>query len=215
MSAVPETYVLYCKELPARRAAAEARMAAAGLRPTWWRGVHAKTWGLATTKTYDRDEVGHVMPPGYAGNLLGHYALWQHLYLTGADEALVFEDDATVGPDFLDRYAAARKTLPRDWQFAFLGVAEDPAAAAAKVYERIPGGWARLVEPYGTHAYLVRGSALPVLLVRMAELRAHADVQLWENVLRGGHVCWYARVPSLVGQSSQGVGDGLWETTLR
>lgn len=213
---LPPVYVLYCPELAQRKAATAAHMAARGVVPVWWRGVHAVTWGLRTVKTYDHDGVsGYTIAPGHAANIVGHYFLWQHLHLSGVPEAVVLEDDAVLPKDFAARFAAFREALPADWQFAYMGLAEAPEKVTPKITDRFPGGLVRLIEPYGVHAYLVRDTALPTLLEGMSELRAHTDIQLYQNVLRPGRLVWYAACPDLIGQRSQGAaGVNEWASTL-
>lgn len=206
----PPSYVLYCPEISGRPGAAAGAFAAAGLRPRWWRGVHGRSWGLRTEKRYMSDGGdGFHIAQNQAAAIVGHYFLWQHLQHAGHDEALVFEDDADPGPDFAAQFGAVRAALPPDWQFVFLGLAERPADVEPKIRARFDGGLVRLVNPYGTHAYLVRWTALPVLLDRMAELRAHIDIQLYQNVLEGGHLSWYAAHPAIVRQRTQGPGADL------
>lgn len=214
-----KVYVIHCPEIPGRRELTAAHLAAQGVTAHWWRAVHGRSWGAASALTYDHDAPGsgYRISPGHVGNTLGHYLLWQHLYVAGVPEAVVFEDDVVVPGDFVTRYARIRQELPRSWQFAYLGMTEDDVRVGPKITARYAAGIVRLREPFGIHAYALRGSALPVLLDRMAELRAPADIQLWQNVLSHGLLDWYAAHPAIVTQRTQGA-VGLvpneWLTTL-
>lgn len=201
----PPAWCIYCEELPRRQEATATHLASRGIRPTWWRGFHGATWGLATTK---EAWPGYRMSAGHVGLVLSHYALWQHLWHLGAEEALILEDDVLLPEDFAGRLAGVLRAAPPAWQFLWLGLV---GMTPDKVRDELPGGLARCVEPYGTHCYLVRRSALPVLLAGSAEARAHVDIQVYQNTLAPGLLEWYACVPSLAGQRSY---EGEWERAV-
>ena len=68
----------------------------------WWRSVHGRTWGIRADSP--------IVSPGNAGLSLGHWHLWQHLYESGVEEAIICEDDVVFPADFRERFAAARAT---------------------------------------------------------------------------------------------------------
>lgn len=215
-------YVLHCKELPERTKACEEHLAACGVSATWWRSFHSKTWGLCTTLEY---EPGQRLPVGHVGLNAGTWALWQHLHLAhpgerADDPYVIFEDDVRLPPNFpvvlTDLLIQLNYDMP-DWDLVFLGLAEAIPAVWHKVTERIgrpDSSLCRLNDPFGTHAYMVRRRALPVLLDNMAIAQRNLDQQLWERVLKPGKLQWCARLPSLVEQRTFdyiGTGKPEWE----
>ncbi len=195
------TYCITCTETPERGECAALHFAGVGLQTTFWRGVHGMTWGLRTDKGCKPADPGYRIHPGQIGLILAHWSLWQHVYLSGAPEALILEDDAAFGADFLDRFAEAKKELPENWEFCYVGWGGAVGHSSGRT-----ASW-RAVQgcPFGTHAYLVKRAALPVLLDTNREARTHIDIQIFENSLP--HLQAYVCTPSLAGQHSQ---EGRW-----
>lgn len=213
-------YVLHCTELTERTQACKSHLAEVGISPTWWRSFHGRTWGLQTSHEFD---IGQRLPPGHVGLNAGAWALWQHIYLTKSDPDqpfVIFEDDVEVSWNFRlqldDLLIQLNYDLP-DWDLVFLGLAETEPFVWNKVTERIGGlrsNLCRLDNPFGTHAYVVRHRALPVLLDNMAIAQRNLDQQLWERVLKPGKLVWAACVPSIVKQRTfdyRGTGNPEWK----
>ena len=229
-------FVVGCEELPRRKQACLDHLRSVGVDPVFWRSIHGRTWGLETVREYD---VGRRISPGHVGLLLGHWTLWNHLASSplwsrpgykwvggdadGPDDvAIVFEDDVQLPPitDWRCELSLVRHELDEhnpDWDFVFLGLAEpDGPRVWNKITERIgpPGSrLCRLEWPWGTHAYMVRRRALPVLLDNMATAERNIDQQLYRNVLSKGLLNWCAVLPSLVRQRTydhDGVGVPEW-----
>jgi len=224
-------YVLGCEELPRRKQLCLDHLRSVGVDPVWWRSVHGKTWGLETVREYD---AGRRISPGHVGLLLGHWTLWNHLLnlppqygggkcssLTSIDAWIVLEDDvyiphASLGAIQSEVSHQLNQYNP-DWDFVFLGLAEPEGPRVwNKITERIgpPGSrLCRLEWPWGTHAYMVRRRALPVLLDNMAFAERNVDQQLYERVLSRGLLNWCAVLPSLVRQRTydhEGTGTPEW-----
>ena len=213
------TFVLHCRELPERTAACRAHLEERGVPATFFRSFHGNSWGLDTRLLW---EDGGRLPPGHIGLNLGAWALWQHLSLlpeSAGDEFLILEDDVELPPNFPavldDLRVQLNYDLP-DWDLVFLGLAENEVRVWQKVTERIGGlrsNLCRLDNPFGTHAYIVRRKALPVLLDNMAVARNNLDQQLWERVLKPGLLTWAACLPSIIRQRTfdySGVGKPQW-----
>lgn len=228
-------YVIGCEELPQRKKACLDHLRSVGVDPVWWRSIHGKTWGLETVKEYD---AGRRISPGHVGLLLGHWTLWNHLQTSsiwtkpgykwvggeafqGDACAIVLEDDVYIPHASLAAVESEvlhelNKYNP-DWDFVFLGLAEpDGPRVWNKITERIgpPGSrLCRLEWPWGTHAYMVRRRALPILLDNMAVAERNIDQQLYKNVLSKNLLNWCAVLPSLVRQRTydhDGVGKPEW-----
>ena len=227
------TYVLACNELPERRDAALAHVISRGVTPRLWPGIHGKSWALQTTAEYDP---GKRISPGHVGLLLGHWSLWSHLRLEAIESArrgtisgaaveeacwLVLEDDVVLPPTWKVELAGVLADLARhmpDWQFVFVGLAENEPHVWHKVTERIGPPDSRLCRlnlPFGTHAYLVRASALPILMEHFPKGGAYLnmDLQLYRNVLGPGLLQWCAVLPTLIRQKTfdyVGTGTPEW-----
>ncbi len=192
---VPPVYGLYCEELPDRRRVTDNHLRERGITPIWWRSVHGASWRIRSDD--------QPTTPGSTGLVLGHWHLWQHLWHTGVEEAIIIEDDAIVPPNFSTRVAELLERLPTSWQFVFLGLAEPDELVHRKITGHYPGGAVRMADPFGTHCYMVRRAALPVLMKRVADARTQIDILIYQNVLADGHLEWYACHPGIAGQRTR------------
>ncbi len=147
-------YCLTLRQTTERTKQAGAHFRAIGLHCEFIHGIHGASF-------FPRND---CLRPGYIGNILSHLMLWEDLLRRRVPEALILEDDAEFEPDFLQRLGeqlAGREEL----QFAFVGWVQ-----AEK-------------ERRGTHAYLVRASALPVLIETNQVALEPLDVQLQRRSL--------------------------------
>lgn len=203
---LPDVWCITCQELPQRRKQAAEAHSEANLIPRWWEGIHGPSWGVSTTYTYTMGEC--PITPGHASLILNHYALWQHLYQSGVQEAIITEDDVLFEPNFAAKASELLRNRPPDAQLIYLGHIGLDDTKRKRV---VCPGLAESDVMFGTHCYWVHRTALPVLLERMKGLRSHVDIQLWEQVLSKGHLRWYAADPSL---ARQGSADGVVPGTL-
>jgi len=196
---LPKAYCIVCPQLPERQAAAEAHFRERGLEVESFAGVHGPTWGLATRK---RRADGQAMSSGSVGLMLSHWTLWRVAERLDDEEVMIFEDDVILPEDFKQQFWRSYEQLPDDWQFVFVGfVGRFPQEP---VTERVS-----LVRyPYGTHAYLVKRTALRTLIETNQEARTHLDLQLIDNTLP--RLKCYTFTPSLAGQRTYA---GEWRTS--
>jgi hypothetical protein len=122
-------------------------------------GVELFPWQIES----DDEDWCRPMKLGEIGCTLHHLACWQDALHAGNEPYIViFEDDAVLAPDFLDRLLAGLRELKDGPEFDFLYLGRihfDPADDVPAV----PGFvWPGL--SYGTHGYLLTRSALSVLL---------------------------------------------------
>lgn len=229
-----QTYLICCAELPERRDAALAHLDERGVSARVVNSVHGDTWKLATTAEYDR---GKRISPGHVGLLLGHWFAWnliEHDRLYGVrhpedypgpsaarDAYLVLEDDAVLPDDWDGAISGVLNDLAEhypEWELCFVGLCESEPRVWNKITERIGPPDSRLCRicmPYGTHAYLVRGSAVHKLIRYFPDGGAcrNADQQLFLNVLQPNRVNWCAVLPTLVRQRTfdyTGSGSPEW-----
>ena len=211
-------FVLHCSELPERTLMCRAHLGERLVQATYWRGIHGKTWGLQTVLEFDP---GQHLPPGHVGLNLGTWNLWQHIALSKTDDVVcILEDDAVLPPNFYAEVDKVQRQLDRDmpdWDLCFLGLAEAQPHVWNKVTERVGPPDSRLCkmnDPFGTHAYIVKRRALPILLDNMAVAHRNLDQQLWARVLKPGLLKWCAVLPSLITQRTfDYVGSGKPEWT--
>jgi hypothetical protein len=140
-------------------------------------------------------------------------------------EVIFFEDDVVLCANFKVELDLLFDDLDRDfpeWDLVFLGTCGTEPGIWNKVTDRIGGPNSRLctlVNPFGTHAMMIRRRAIPVLLEHMRAAERNLDQQLWQRVLQPGHLKWCAVLPSLVHQrtyDNAGVGSPEWKpSTLR
>jgi hypothetical protein len=215
----PYAYLLVCDELPDRRDAAVGHFHARGVYPSVWKAAHGKTWGLETSMEYDP---GKRLPSGHVSLNVSTWFMWQHAHLRmdglpGSSPVLFFEDDAVLPEDFWGVYQKFVRDLNshcEDWDIAFLGLADREPQVWTRVTERVgppDSRLCRLNDPFGTHAYVLRKRALPVLLDKMRAAHRNLDQQLWARVLQPGHLKWCAVLPSLVTQRTCDYGSGRVE----
>lgn len=77
------------------------------------------------------------------GCFFSHVALWNECYKRGYDRVLVFEDDVVLKPFFRTRLKAFLKSIPEDFDIAFLGYHDD-FSFRTKILSRV-----------GLHAYVI------------------------------------------------------------
>ena len=63
---------------------------------------------------------------GIVGCACSHMALWNELLISdvkngGIDAMLIFEDDITLAPDFVNKLKTVFRMLPKDWDIVYLG----------------------------------------------------------------------------------------------
>lgn len=199
------TLALYCAELPEREAALRHHLAERHVSATFFRSVHGRTWGLHTSLEYDK---GKHLPPGHVGLNIGTWFAWQHLWLRNDHDTqayILFEDDVRLPEDYHQQLEKLEQELVQfpDWDLVYLGLAENEPGVWHKVTDRVGGPSSRLCRldcPFGTHAYMVRRRALPILMANMAKAQRNLDQQLWEQVLSRNLIRWCAVLPGIVQQ---------------
>lgn len=219
---MPPVYVIHCPEFADRSKQCFDHLRERMVNAIPWRSIHGKSWGLQTDLEY---EPGYRISPGHIGLILGHWTLWNHLSHTLDlihDYAIVLEDDVEIPVGFWHKQDHALNILTRynpDWQFAYLGLAEKEPQVWGKVTERIGGQdspLCRIDHPFGTHAYMVRREALPILLDRMAHAQRNIDQQLYRNVWEPKALNWCAFLPSIIRQKTydyEGKGRPEWDAS--
>ncbi len=154
----PPTYCITCTQTPRRRPVAEKHFADVGLPVRFVQGIYGRVWGFS----------------GDTGLVLSHRMLWQHCLLAGHEETIIMEDDAILTDNFAQDYARVYASLPSDWQMVFLGSLATETMTPEVVADRL----VKVAHPLGTHCYLVRASALPILLDVNQQAHHPLDLQM-------------------------------------
>lgn len=195
---LPPIYVITCSETPDREAYIRRHLMDFGLTATFFYGLHGKTWGLLPH--------GDISSPA-AALILSQWALWQALECrpAGESEWIILQDDAILPPMFRTVFSRLYRGLQPDWQFVYLG-------HYAEVQPSMPFGTVADFRGHfigGLHAYMVRRSALRVLIDTNKQLVKRLDRQVNAESLPQLNVV--VCQPSLIRQLSA---DGDIESSL-
>lgn len=135
-------------------------LAERGLDVQMYYGIHAQRIGVnavvpsAVIAEVDPDKTQSVgMIP--TGIWLSHRALWGALLLLPDDSFLILEDDAKFPENWRERFDAALRDVPDDWDILFVGsccTSPQRKLVRGEIYED--------ARPQCTHAYCVRRKAL-------------------------------------------------------
>jgi GR25 family glycosyltransferase involved in LPS biosynthesis len=198
---LPLAVVITLREAAERHKHLEQEFQRHGIAVARFYGVNAKKWGLQTALPYLDDtpnwqpEHGqpHFIPPESIGCIMSHWILWQILLRANQDEFLVFEDDVKLCENFKILLLQFMENLPKDWEFSFVGRGGNVSGK-----EVAPGIIKPNYPPFCTHAYLVKKSALPLLIQTNEMAWAPIDIQLQKKSLP--HLKHYVAEPPLARQ---------------
>jgi len=185
---------------PDRAKAAEEHFKSVGLDVTFTRAVDGHAYELRTNKWSGDIQGGkpYYCSPGQLGLALSHRFIWELVWHLGLEEALILEDDALLPADFQDRFCQRYETLPADWQFVFVGAYDVDPANRINDHIVVDRSWRM-------HCYLIKRSAIPILLDTMESGEHHVDVLLRSNALP--KLKHYTFWPSL---AKQRTAEGHW-----
>lgn len=164
-------------ESPQRREAAHKHFEEKGLRDvTFFDGIHAEKFGLATEHTYDRDNPGTNFRMGYkcTGIWLSHYMLWGALNLLWDSHFHCFEDDVLIPDNWKERLDQALRDVPEDFDGLYTG----SCCCKGQQMKHVKGDIYEVPMPLCTHAILWSKKALPVLLETNRKCYGPIDIQI-------------------------------------
>lgn len=202
-----KTYLISCKGCEPRLEATREHLNQHGVRHDVFRGINGHIAGLRTVHPYTVDDPTgtHFITAGRVALNLNHWFIWNEAQRLGYPEVMVLEDDVRVVQGFNDYLAARIRDLhiiDPDWNFLYVGHLEgsDKAEHKGGCYQWTKGSIGKCArDPYGTHCYIARASAYPVLLDTQEKIFAGTDINIWMlaiPVLRH-----YALVPPLAHQN--------------
>lgn len=168
-----------------------------GITPTLVRGVDGNKAALkATVELHHNDGYPYFIGPHHIGIILANWMLWNHLLLAKVPEAMIVEDDVKLCDNFIEEFKAGYAELPSDWGWAFVGHCCAQGKPTTQVTHRIwDARW-----PMCFHCYIVKSSALELMIDPMLEFRAPVDVSIIDNVFMKDLVRAYTFKPRLASQ---------------
>lgn len=206
MNTLPKMFCVTLKQTPERRLHASNHFKEHNLDVEFFEGIHAKSFGLHTLIPYMDDQpnwkVGEGTPyyisQGHVGCILSHYILWKVLSYLPYDEFLIFEDDVWLKDNFIEKFTRAKSELPHDWQYVFVGhCCLEPERLRTKISDNVIK---TTTPPMCTHAYMIKKTALPVLLDTNHVAWSNIDIQIQKRTLQ--HLSYYVFYPMLADQKS-------------
>ena len=197
MNAIPRTFCVSLKETPKRKEEAIKYFKQVGLKAEMFDGIHGESFGLKTTiPNYDiipgRE---YFIPDGAVGCILSHLMLWNVLINQPEDEFFIIEDDILLCDDFFEKFAKFKLELPEDWQMAYVGWMKYGEDIITHVSENVV-----IPSPMCTHAYLIKKSALKILIETNQLAWNPLDIQINKRSL--SKMKYYATKTPLVTQRS-------------
>lgn len=211
MKKLPRIFCLTLKETPLRTKGFLEVASAAKLDVTMFYGVLGSRLGLVPKLPNEIESPGQniMMTERGVGCNLSHLMLWKHLSFLPDEEFLVFEDDAIIPSDFLERFQSLYDKLPEDWQMAYVGWIKygkdvPPILIDDGITIRIPSV---------THAYLIKKSVLEDLCNALMPVQSNIDLTLVNRLLP--KIRYYVFDPSLVSQRSYlNTTDPVWTSLV-
>ncbi len=206
MSNLPKIFCLTLKDTPKRKEYAENHFKQHSLDVEFFEGINGRKFGLETKIPYMDDQPNwtpddgpmHFISSGHIGCILSHYMLWKTLSYLPYEEIVIFEDDVILCDTFKEKLIDYKSRLPEDWQYVFIGnCCLPPEDYQIKISDNII---TTTHPPMCTHAYMIKKSAIPVLIETNSLAWSHIDIQIQKRSLK--KLKHYVFNPVLVTQKS-------------
>jgi len=210
-------YGITCRGCEQRKNETDEHLKQHGFNVQWIRGLNGRHAGLRTVhKMMNPYPDGRTeMTSNHVALCTNHWFAWQQALLSGCDYAIFFEDDCRVIEDFQMKSTQAVRDLNHldpDWQFLYLGHLEGDFKPEHKgqCYEWVNVSIGKCKkDPYGTHCYMVKASALPLMIENCERMYDHIDIAIWNEAIP--HLRHYAVVPPLANQKQD---NDTYQNTL-
>lgn len=197
-------FCISLQDLKDRRRYCQEHFASRGVDVSFFDAYNGKKLGLKTTIPYMDDQPdwkpgdGPVYRIGFGqiGCLLSHLNVWKAMRHILGDEFVVLEDDVELVENYNERLAVLLNNLPSDWQFVFLGcccLPEEQIKVAPQIV-KTPH------PPMCTHAYMIKRSAIDVLIETNSVAWSAVDIQIQKLSL--ARLNYYTVTPPLADQLS-------------
>jgi GR25 family glycosyltransferase involved in LPS biosynthesis len=199
---IPKIFCLTLKRTPLRKEYAQNHFISHGIdNVTFFDGIDGDRFGLRTVIPYKDDNPtgpDYFIKQGRIGCILSHYMLWTTLSYLPYDEIIIFEDDAVLCDGFIGKFLEYKQNLPYNWEYVFIGhCCLPPPSMQFPIAKNII---TCSHPPMCTHAYMIKKSAIPMLLDTNAQAWAAVDIQIQKRSLK--YLKHYVFLPPLVDQIS-------------
>lgn len=185
MNKLPKIFCLTLKDTPKRTDRAKEHFELNDLDVNFFEGINGNSFGLKTTIPYKDDNPNgpnYYISSGHVGCILSHVMLWKTLQYLPYEEIIIFEDDVILDKDFKQNFINYYKQLPLDWEYVFLGHCCLPnEECITKINDNVLSS---TVSPMCTHAYMIKKTALSILIETNNKAWAHIDIQIQKNSLK-------------------------------
>ena len=201
----PKTFCISLKDYPKRKEYSKNHLEYHGIDAEMFEGINGKKFGLSTKIPYTDDDPNwnkdcgtpHFVSQGHVGCILSHYMLWKIMEYLPYNEYLILEDDVVLCDGFKEKLLDVKSRLPGNWQYCFIGHCCLNKENSVHIDEGIIQ---TEHPPLCTHAYMIKRSALPVLIETNSIAWSHIDIQIQKRSLP--HLDYYVLDPPLAEQLS-------------
>jgi len=148
------------------------------------------------TKKCSCSGFGHNLRSTSIANQLSHEKIWKIAY-ESKKNILILEDDVQLCKNFKEKLLDIKSKLPEDWQYCFIG----HCCLNKENFMHVDDGIIQTEHPpLCTHAYMIKKSALSVLIETNSIAWSHIDIQIQKRSLP--HLNYYVLDPPLAEQLS-------------
>lgn len=208
----PKCYLLDTNYNPWRTEVVQQRFKDAGLDVERFAGIHGSTVGIQPTMTvFDTHrENTYRNNPGKMSITISKLMLWQRIMDRDEREVIIFENDVTFCPNFIDEFLASYRALPDDWEVAHIG----NCCTENKPTQRFNDRVSRIKYPLCCHAMLwsYKGLEFASEVMRRSSWGTNSDIILERAVYPFlNHYCF---TPALAFQDdtpSEAAKTEVWE----
>ena len=137
----------------------------------------AHAWGVNSIISEPCAGSDHIRNPGVLGCWISHKRLLQELQSEQGDVFIIAEDDAALTVEAVARFEALRPSLPPTWTLFFLGLWYPSGSPVTSDFWRLDNNNKEQAN-WGTHAYAVQRSSLPLILQGLRFMTQPIDLQL-------------------------------------
>lgn len=170
-------YAITLPETPHRTVRLITHLQEMGMKAKLIQGIHAKNFGLLTSKTYEYDHPneGYHIPSKHVGLFLSHYICWNLIASSESDFGIVLEDDVLFESNPTAQFIAiSNYMIGNGYDMVYLGSGN----TFDKPKKEIAHTLFEVQYPQCTHAYMLTKQAANRLLLEQRECYAPIDLAL-------------------------------------
>jgi GR25 family glycosyltransferase involved in LPS biosynthesis len=211
MNNIPRAFCITLKETQLRTNGFLELSKNAGLNVELFYGILGNRLGLSPKFTNEIERPGKniSLNDQAIGCTLSHFTLWNLLKYLPEDEFLIFEDDAVINPDFVDKFTELYNKLPLDWEMVYVGWVPN----GNDVHTIIVNDGISIRTVSATHAYLIKKTIINKLCDCVLPIQSPLDLTIINKVLP--LIKYYVFDPCLVEQRSYlNSTDPIWASLI-